>query len=731
MNILSFAIAFFVIFCVNRQAFTQNFNCDDFPGAIAGAFRGINSDIYVFSKLGYLSKLKSYENGKWFRIYEDYPKFWSRWVTEDFANGMAAQELFFHGANGDEVEFRELSPKYLHVFVWNASSKAYKFKEIASKSRVTFQQCVIIKDTVSIFGNSARRKCQAEDVRSDGCVQIIYEKEVTENGTEVSDVAFLETPASCNSFNNVGTMIAFNISKGSYGYSFQDNYSIPLYAEPKKPKQASTTFTILRTRFSDSIYVHYNNDEFPAIIHSDRKLIVNNRLWFGCPEIDCLRIFIDAATKIANQKLLLFMGKYVYEVSSVDVKPSNPQHIGSYFGNKIDSYIDAAYTDRTSSVVKLIKNRKMWILIQEGSGKWKLQNMTETMSKECNGYVDNAVFDHKQKNFYMFCGTKNAGDVWAYKQTGAAITKRHISFINSNLPQSVDAAFTHPDNDDFILVKNNFAIPIGNDKFFKQTSDMPLLFREYFGCKKEPFSNIFDETNAKEKYERLTRPKKGEIPGPGVTEDDPTTSPQNVLTGGVMLYVAVAVVAIVLISILVVSIIAYRRVSAKVKDKSLRRRFSNDALAFGSEIRTINSDGEPPKKKAKLKYLTAQKFNCSQFDDIVSGGFHAVNSDIYIFSNNGYLSKLKSSENGKWFRVYNGYPKYWLQWVLEDFRESSVEHNELIYHGVTGHEVEFRDVSGKRLQIFKWNQEHQKYEFKEAVAASRATFDQCVIIKDT
>ncbi|RWS28003.1 hypothetical protein B4U80_12821 [Leptotrombidium deliense] len=550
MNSLQFLIAISILCSFTTDAF----DCDTMANPYGG-FRGINSDIYIFSKSGYLSKLKSFENGKWFRVYDNYPKFWKYWIRDDFSYFANDQvEYIFHGVSGGEVEFKTSKSKFLEGFHWNPYYVRYEFSSSRAPDRGSFRNCEIIKDTASAFGNKARRKCQTET----SCFRVISETEVSENGTDLADVDYLKDSVSCDSIRHVASMIAFNTSEGSYGYSFQDQYSVPLYVLPKRPKRASTSFTILKTKFSDAIYVAYENDEFPDI-PNDRKLIVHNKLWFGCPVIDCQGIFIDAATKISNQTVLIFAGKYIYEVSSINKKPNNPKTGKRYFHTPHDvEYIDAAFTDRTTGNITVIKNER--IIVATPNIKYKWVFSPGEMNKECNGSVENAVFNLKLENFYMFCGNRRLGIVWAYRQTGEAITRKYISFINSNLPKSIDAAFTHPDNDDIILMKNNFAIRIESDKFFQQTSSITLSFREYFGCKNESFPNLFPENFAKSKYEHLTRPKKAEKEP---DEGDVVSSDDNTI------FYVIGILFIVFVALLVFVVIIYGKEKSLKRDSSL------------------------------------------------------------------------------------------------------------------------------------------------------------------
>ncbi|RWS25057.1 hypothetical protein B4U80_13131 [Leptotrombidium deliense] len=594
MNSFEFMIVICIPLYFSTPLFAEEFRCDAL-NTIVGGFRAINSDIYIFSKSGYLSKLKSYENGEWFRVYDGYPKFLTNWTKEDF-NASINDVLVFYGAVADEVHFKEFGYRvYKYVFKWNPLMQKYVFKQRMTISVEQFLHCAIIKDTVSIKGNSARRRCHAYDAQSGGCTQIIDEKEVTDNGTAVAHVVFLESPIPCTASEKAGTMIALNTSNGSYGYSFQDQYSVPLYVQPKKPKLASTTFTLLKTKLSDSVYVSYDNDEFPTNIHTDRKLVVHNNLWFGCPVVDCMRIFIDAATKTANQKVLLFMGKYVYEVSSIDEKPQNPREITSYFGVSVESYVDAVFTNRKTNLVKIIKNRRMWIFNAKNSTNWTLNKELETSSKECHGSVENAVFNVKANNFYMFCGNSSLGDVWAYDSKDKPINKKSILSINSNLPKSIDAAFTHPENDDIILMKNNFAVRIENEMFFKkvrvvwlneqfnsfhlQTSEMPLLFRQYFGCKNESFADLFTDVDAAAKYERLTRPMKD-------VEAPPKKNNGSILENNAVLYVAVIIAFIICFIMLVIAVISYINCEKQSTISLQKDSPSTKGKAFKSDIKS-------------------------------------------------------------------------------------------------------------------------------------------------
>ncbi|RWS27829.1 hypothetical protein B4U80_12835 [Leptotrombidium deliense] len=513
-------IAFLIVSLLTTKICSQGvtqFNCDGYNDTffeIESGFRIPNGDFYFFTADGFLSKVRSFDSGKWFQVYENYPKNWSQWIKDDF---IAEYRLHYYSSfdNFLYLDGHSEFNQNRHEYKWNSMNKKFEFQRIFIVNKdITqkYQSLLRIKDTVSKVGNLKRERLHYTKKSGVYCIESIEETEISKNNASQEKIYHMKSDICV--IRSLGAMINFDVSKGSIGYSFQAAWSIPFYIEPRKPKVASTAFTILQTSVSSSIDVNKGNSEFPST-ESVFRLVVPNKIWFGCPRLDCIRLFVDAATKVEKNWLFVFSGRHFYRSNSIYSKPELTFTIKETFRANVPDFIDAAFTDRITKGVYLVKENHFWIYrldrnaLDDNKGK-KLDVLFNGVSSGGNE-VENIVVDEKSNASYVFFSAPFAGSVWRYQfisNTSSAkpIDSKWVSHININLPQRIDAVFTDPDSDDKVLVKHNFAVTIERNKFYVTQSTKPLEFNILFGCKNYELNPFFKEELSK--YGDISKPNK-------------------------------------------------------------------------------------------------------------------------------------------------------------------------------------------------------------------------------
>ncbi|RWS23089.1 Acyl-protein thioesterase 1-like protein [Leptotrombidium deliense] len=461
-------------------------------------FRTLNGDVFIVMEREQdrsllLTKLMPPKEGKWFRLYDGYPKGEAE-LKKMFAytgigfkiDVMALIEnkylLIFYGdkyqvteRNGNSDNFNS-NRKELSI---EAPFNGWKFENV--KERPNYYSITALQNDQQTFLYINKRLLQNS---------AIYEYK-TIKGTELKLINKVEdtirTPGS------LGETVFTQISNTVYTalkkfYPFHDNHIL-------------TTMTLTASEKFNFAYpikreVHDIFYPLPLVTNQEYQLMVPESYLLGCP-IDpyCVRLFIDDATKLGTNNLLVFSGRYVFRLNSINKALKDPIPINEYFDDiGMPFYVDAAHTEISSNYTYVIKNNEVWI-VRQYNKKWIVVKRVSIEYVYPDLREADASISTYNNETYFFIG-KYAG-AWRYDVTNFPLIENvayrigteWVSQINTNLPSLIDAAFRSPDNNDEIyLVKNNYFYTIKGGSLWQtaltQPSMTPQFLNNFFDCPK-------------------------------------------------------------------------------------------------------------------------------------------------------------------------------------------------------------------------------------------------------
>ncbi|RWS26010.1 hypothetical protein B4U80_13018 [Leptotrombidium deliense] len=491
-------------------------NCSDHKSyRVLTGFRVPNGDIFILLQAEsrentVVTKLMPSKDGKWFRLYDGFPKSYGNWM-----------DMFGSVSPLDILAMSFIEDKYLFTFYKNeiqvtqrkGDSDSFNVDKVDIKIDEPFNGWKF-----ESF-DSNPKYLSVTSLRNKGETFIyIYRPRF---GKATYDLRKITG----ETLMTVGSL--FNESLLHGGDVAFTKISNTVYTALKKfdPIYRYHILTTISLTADDNLNVtypfpeNYNFREFsglPLVENQEYQLLVPESYLLGCP-IDnlCVRLLIDDATKLGANNLLIFSGRHVFPVKSLKDELKDPIPISEYFGEiGLPFYVDAVHTEIGSNYTYIIKDSNVWT-IRHPKNKWEIVQRLQLDFVYPDLKEADASISTNNKETFFFIG-KHAG-VWRYDVTKFPFIENvayrtgseWVSQVNSYLPDVIDAAFRAPDKNNYIyLVKNNYFYAIKGDSIwhtvFDQASKPPEFLINFFGCDKDETTSWSNKNFYDTYYKRLT-----------------------------------------------------------------------------------------------------------------------------------------------------------------------------------------------------------------------------------
>ncbi|RWS23416.1 transmembrane protease serine 9-like protein [Leptotrombidium deliense] len=439
------------------------------PITVHSGFISNEGDVYLWLKTAkgnYMSKIKTHRHGKWFRVYDNYPKSQQKWVKEDFASRWSKEDI--NDVPAAAIFYKKAALLFPKTFIDFGDNGFIRKPMKYNKIDMTIRALYFVKNRLRVVYDGNDKSSNKTNFYFMDISPAVINGNVM--GKNVGIIPF-------DKHVHGGFMIG-EIENVAFGYSFQGSYSVPMVAVIN---EKDINFqTIVRTTHSNAVETGKSSNSYFDDISQEKKLIIPNELWLGCPAThSCFRFVIDEATKFVENQLILFSGRMIFIVSSLTNKLSHSKalYIHEYFSPEVPFSIDAAFTNSKGSlfiykdeyVYELRKQNNNWALIEKTTSFLKGSKKAEAIVRK-SGTDNLYVFNEVESEEYQINDWSIVNDSIHHldQVTVAFKSRKFVNEINVRLPATIDAAFTDPESTDILLVKNNFFMRIERDTFYSE-----------------------------------------------------------------------------------------------------------------------------------------------------------------------------------------------------------------------------------------------------------------------
>ncbi|RWS24180.1 hypothetical protein B4U80_13258 [Leptotrombidium deliense] len=383
-----------------------------------------------------------------------------------------------------------------------------------------------------------------------------------------------------------GAVMVHHRDSWSLGYSFQGEWSVPLYAQTIG--NTIETYTIVETNLSETVGTNKPWKDVFQEIGVKNRFIIPNAHWFGCPWDEwCYRGYIDEATTLWNGMLLVFSGKWIRFHRNVREYAVESRKIHEYYNLNIPNYIDIAFTDRDNQFTVIIKEDRLFLLHFTRNSWFLEEEVTNSLCQnDSNGFtaITYGKFNWTNNGELFMFQTVNNYQILVHRaarstRKGEIFQIREAKSMTELVPQQVfpiEAAFKDPKTDDVYVMNGMFAYKIHGDRFWQKKGIFGYEYSYLLGCYKSSLNNPLG-VNLDE-YEHLL------MNGFHIRTFFLKTTEQSfkewlseiVKVSTIYLILAIVVVSVVIIGALAFGIVKYKAKKEKSKSdkssKSVRRK---------------------------------------------------------------------------------------------------------------------------------------------------------------
>ncbi|RWS25353.1 hypothetical protein B4U80_13090 [Leptotrombidium deliense] len=587
---------------------TGDLNCNerrDFT--VTSSFQTPDNDVYLWS-VDYLTRLKVLNTGE-LRIYNGYPKSVEKWTKQDFPYPsnltLTPPTSVYPEAGGTFVTFFlnisvKDKQKSLQFIYTNEGYKFHKYNPIDVDFIDKHIDHSILFQSFLVIGKQRKRG------------RAMYELTWTLKPNETYFADFenstvLKKGRLKYDDDVTGGVMVHHTEKWSLGYSFQGNYSVPLFM--KINRNETELFTVVDTKYSDAVgtSMHYQN------VFSDvgfkNRFVIPNAFWFGCVTDDwCYRGYIDEATTLWDSKLLVFSGRWLRVYDDINKPAIQTTPIHRYFNLNIPNYVDAAFTNRITNLTIILKD-KHWFVLHRKRNTWFIKEEVTQLCEYENSSISAITYSTIIWTFghiFVFSSLDARNSLVTRAINDSILTTdsifgvfedRQFSELVSGRTFIVDAVFKDTKSDDVFLVNSIFSYQISAKQFWYSKSNAEMKFQSLFGCDYETMNPLEIDRNIYK--QRLQEAFASDTIFINKVDHNFKMMLDNVLkTTSVYFIVFIGIASVIAIGVVLFLLTKLKR--DRPSDRRIRRYFRNRAKAKGKKA---------TKKKPKRKTTKRRKGN--------------------------------------------------------------------------------------------------------------------------